>query len=71
MDLPAQVLIHNASLGMKGTPGTLLRISADGYYELNARFGESVHRLLLPVQETVLISAEAEEVFETGTEIEH
>ena len=47
---------------------TLLRISDDGYYELNALFGERLHRLLVPIAETSLISSTAEEVFETATD---
>ena len=66
MDLPAEVLIHNAVCGMKGTQGTLLRISADGYYEVNGHFGDNIHRILLPIQDTVLIARDAEEIFEPG-----
>ena len=43
MELPAEVLIHNPALGMKGSPGTLLPVSPDGYYEANVRFGDRVH----------------------------
>ena len=66
MDLPAEVMIHNEGSGMKGTKGTLLRISSDGYYEVNGHFGENIHRILLPIQETVLIARDAEEIFESG-----
>ena len=66
MEYPAEVLIHNAAAGLKGTAGTLLRVSADGYYEVNSRFGANTHRLLLPIQETVLISKTPEEVFDTS-----
>jgi len=71
MDLPAEVLIHNASLEMKGRRGTLLRISSDGYYELNAAFGEVHHRVFLPISSTALFSQKPEEKFEQGEEIEH
>lgn len=66
MDLPAEVMIHNEVSGMKGTKGTLLRISPDGYYEVNGHFGENIHRILLPIQETVLIARDAEEIFDSG-----
>jgi hypothetical protein len=49
MELPAEVLIHNSVLGMKGSPGTLLQVSPHGFYEANVRFGERVHRVLLPI----------------------
>ena len=59
MELPAEVLIHNELLGVKGGEGTLLQVSPDGYYEINCAFGERVHRTLFPIQGTVLISARA------------
>ena len=68
MDVPSEVLVHNALLGMKGARATLLRITNEGYYELNARFGEHLHRLLLPIAETALISSAAEEVFEASAD---
>ena len=62
MELPAEVLIHNEILGVKGGKGTLLQVNADGYYEINCYFGERLHRTLFPVQGTVLISREPEQV---------
>lgn len=70
MELPAEVLIHSALLGLKGARGTLLNTSDDGYYEVNCAFGEKVHRVLLPVAETVLIAREPEEGEVEGLEIE-
>lgn len=60
MEVPAEVLIHNELVGMKGTRGTLLQVSPQGFYELNCRFGEKIHRVFLPVEGTVLISREPE-----------
>ena len=60
MDIPAEVLIHNDLLGMKGGRGRLLSVSPHGYYEVNLHFGEKVHRTLLPVDGTVLIATESE-----------
>jgi len=60
MELPAEVLIHNETLGVKGGKGTLLQVS-DGYYEVNCVFGERLHRTLFPIQGTVLISREPEQ----------
>jgi hypothetical protein len=54
---------------MKGEEGTLLQIG-DGFYELNCRFGGSIHRILLPIQHTVLISKDQEERFASDLEIE-
>lgn len=60
MELPANVLIHNELLGLKGGKGNLVRISPDGYYEVNLSFGAQVHRVLMPVGETIIISSEPE-----------
>lgn len=70
MDVPAEVLIHNAVVGMKGKEGTLLQIHPQGYYELNCRFGERLHRMLLPVEGTVLIAQEVEETVTPPAEAE-
>lgn len=61
MELPAEVLIHNETLGLKGSRGTLLQMSPQGFYELNVRFGERLHRVLLPISRTVIIAKEPEE----------
>ena len=70
MELPAEVLIHNEILGLKGSRGDLIRINDHGYYEINLTFGERLHRVLLPIQSTVVIHREAEEVVKTDVEIE-
>ena len=69
MELPADVLIHNETVGMKGTRGTLLKIH-DGFYELDCRFGDRLHRVLLPVGSTGLISRDPVPEFELKEEIE-
>lgn len=68
MELPAEILIHNEVLGMKGKAATLLGIHMEGYYEVLISFGESDHRVLLPIAQTVLISEVAEESWESGGE---
>ncbi|MCH9649506.1 MAG: hypothetical protein K0U98_14785 [Deltaproteobacteria bacterium] len=71
MELPVEVLVHNPTLGVKGGKGTLLRVAAEGFYEMRLEFGSNEHRTLLPIQETVLILAEAEPPgFEGEFEIE-
>lgn len=70
MELPAEVLIHNQQLGMKGAPGKLIAITAHGCYEVNCAFGDKVHRVLLPIRATVLIARTPEEPPEAGLEIE-
>lgn len=60
MELPEEVLIHNATLGLKGGRGVLLRIAREGFYEVNLTFGGKKHRTLLPIAGTVVISREPE-----------
>ena len=70
MELHTEVLIHNETLGVKGGRGVLLQISPDGYYEVNCVFGGRVHRTLLPIHGTVLISSTPEEASTPDMEIE-
>ena len=70
MELPAEVLIHNEVMSFKGIMGTLIMVSPDGYYEINCRFGERLHRTLFPIQSTVLIAREPEEALVSDLEIE-
>ena len=70
MELPAEVLIHNELLGIKGGKGTLLQVTSDGFYEVNCTFGERVHRTLFPIQGTVLIQRQPEDLTRVDLEIE-
>jgi hypothetical protein len=70
LDFPTDVLIHSELLGMKGGRGTLLQVSRHGYYEVNVKFGERLHRVLLPVSGTVLIHQNPEEAVATGEGLE-
>ncbi len=70
MELPAEILIHNEQLGVKGTRGVLVRVNPSGFYEVNFRFGERLHRTYFPIQGTVVISQEPEVVSGLEREIE-
>ena len=59
MEVPRQVKIHNQTMGLKGAAGILIRIAGEGYYEVNLRFGDNTHRVLLPIDGTVIIAVEA------------
>ena len=61
MEVPTEVMVHNEQLGLKGAQAVLLQISSDGYYELNIRFGERTHRVLLPIASTRVTAQAAEE----------
>jgi hypothetical protein len=70
MEVPSEVLIHNELLGIKGGKGTLLQVNREGYYEVNCTFGERVHRTLFPIQSTVLIQRQPEDLTKVDQEIE-
>lgn len=70
MDLPAEVQLHNPLLGLKGNPGTLVAVSPHGYYEVKLSFGQNIHRVLLPVADTVVVFRDPEAQFVVGAEIE-
>lgn len=70
MELPIPVMIHNELLGLKGASGSLMQISPDGFYMVTASFGDKVHKVLLPIGQTVLIFEEPEETAGETLEIE-
>jgi hypothetical protein len=70
MDLPAEVLIHNETLGIKGGAGVLIQVNPEGYYEINCLFGDKLYRTFFPIQGTVLIARAPEEVLDSSFEIE-
>ena len=55
MELPIPVLIHNELLGLKGAHGTLIQIYAEGFYLVSTAFGSKIHKVHLPIGQTVLI----------------
>jgi hypothetical protein len=70
MEIPAEVMIHNETLGLKGARARLLQVSAQGYYEALVVFGDKSHRVLLPIADTVVIAATAEPVVVPGVDVE-
>ena len=70
MDLPTEIQIHNQLVGLKGGRGTLVAIHPEGFYEVKCPFGKSTHRVLLPIQETVIIFREPELDYGSNIEIE-
>ncbi len=70
MEIPNEVLIHNELLGLKGARGTLIRLAPEGYYEVNLRFGNNTHRVLLPIVGSIVIAADPEPAVGDQVEIE-
>jgi len=58
----AAVKIYNEVLGAKGARGKLVRVAAEGFYEISLDVGGKMHTTLLPIASTVVVAAEAEEV---------
>lgn len=61
MELPIPVLIHNEQLGFKGTKGILIQIYDEGFYLVTANFGANLHKVHLPIDQTILIHEAPEE----------
>ena len=50
-----KVFIYNELLGVKGSPGMLHEASSKGYYIAVMKIKEKRHRVLLPIDSTVII----------------
>ena len=70
MELPLPVLIHNELLGLKGVAGSLIQIYPEGFYLVSTTFGSKIHKLHLPIAQTVLIVEEPEEEAIVGVPVE-
>ena len=70
MELPLAVLIHNEQLGLKGSTGSLIQIYPEGFYLVVTTFGSKLHKVQLPIDQTILIHEEAEEEALEGESIE-
>jgi hypothetical protein len=70
MDLPAEVLVYSQILNLSGTPGTLVAIRDDGYYELRLLSKGKVHQVFLPVAQTGLVAAAPEPEISPEIDIE-
>lgn len=70
MDLPAGVQLYNELASLKGNVGSLVAVSPHGFYEVNMTYGTNIHRVLLPIDSTVIIFRDPEPQFEAGVDIE-
>jgi len=70
MELPLSVLIHNELLGLKGATGSLVQIYPEGFYLVTTSFGSKLHKVQLPIADTILIHEEPEEESVPGESIE-
>jgi len=58
MEANEKVKIYNTTLTLKGVDGTFITVSPEGYYEVYMQFNGKRHNVLLPVNNTVIISAD-------------
>ena len=57
----AAIKVYNEALGAKGAKAWLVRVAAEGYYEVTLEAGGKNYTTLLPISSTVILAAEAEE----------
>lgn len=57
----AAIKIYNEALGAKGAKGRLVRVAAEGYYEVTLESAGKNFTTLLPISTTVILAADAEE----------
>jgi hypothetical protein len=61
----AAIKIYNEALGAKGAKARLVRVAAEGYYEVLLESGGKNFTTLLPIATTVILAGEAEEEIAT------
>jgi hypothetical protein len=57
----AAIKVYNEALGAKGAKARLVRVAAEGYYEVTLESGGKNFTTLLPISTTVILAADAEE----------
>lgn len=57
----AAIRVYNETLGAKGSKARLVRVAAEGFYEVMLEVQGRQHTTLLPIASTVILAAEPEE----------
>ncbi len=70
MDIPMKVYVTCPMADMKQVPGTLIAVSAQGFFEVHVAYGSNTHTVLLPVEGTVLVATEPLLTPPAGFEVE-
>jgi hypothetical protein len=70
MEIPGKVALYCPLIDMKGTTGTLVSVSEQGYYQVEVPIKGNTHVMFLPIAHTALYFTEPEPVPEEGFEIE-
>ncbi len=58
MDIPMKVYVTCPMAELKQVPGTLISVSANGFYEINLNYGSNTHLILVPITGTTLTAQE-------------
>ena len=60
MEIPGKVTLYCPLVDAKGTPATLVAVSAQGYYHLEVGIKGRRHTLFVPVADAAVIFSEPE-----------
>lgn len=66
MEIPAKITFYCQLVDAKGTPGKLISVSEDGYYQIEVSIKGRSHTMLLPVANTGVVFFEPEPEVEIG-----
>jgi hypothetical protein len=70
MEIPGKVSVFCPLIDAKGTPGTLVTVTPQGYYQLTIAVKGQTHTFFLPVAHTALYFADPEPEASEEFEIE-
>jgi len=70
MEIPGKVSLYCPLVDAKGTPATLVAVSADGFYHLHVTVKGAQHTMFVPVAHAALLFMEPEPEVEPGLELE-
>jgi hypothetical protein len=54
----AAIRVYNETLGAKGSKGKLVRVAAEGFYEVTLESAGKNYTTLLPIHATVILAAD-------------
>jgi len=70
MEIPGKVSLYCPLIDAKGTTVTLVSVSPQGYYQIQATVKGKVHTMFVPVAGSALVFMEPEPEVEEGLELE-
>lgn len=70
MEIPGKVALYCPLIDAKGTVGTLVNVSENGYYQVEVPIKGKTHVMFLPIAHTGLYFTDPEPEPEEGFEIE-